>query len=127
MNTPPDPTPSARPGFRTLFNRQTVFAFLAGASLAGGLGAAAAVVAATGLHGGMMMMHGTESPADMTAHIDHVLKHLYVEIDARDAQKAGELKALGWKVIVIWECETHSARQLERLANRIRRHEPKHG
>jgi Spy/CpxP family protein refolding chaperone len=71
-----------------LFNRQTVFAFLAGASLAGGLGAAAAVVAANGLHGGMMMMHGTESPADMTAHIDHVLKHLYVEIDATDAQKA---------------------------------------
>ena len=88
MNTPSDPTPSARSGLRTLFNRQTVFAFLAGASLAGGLGAAAAVVAANGLHGGMMMMHGTESPADMTAHIDHVLKHLYVEIDATDAQKA---------------------------------------
>jgi Spy/CpxP family protein refolding chaperone len=87
MNTPSDPTPSARSGLRTLFNRQTVFAFLAGASLAGGLGAAAAVVAANGLHGGMMM-HGTGSPADMTAHIDHVLKHLYVEIDATDAQKA---------------------------------------
>src|SRR4051794_13036407 len=88
MNTPSDPTPSARSGLRTLFNRQTVFAFLAGASLAGGLGAAAAVVAANGLHGGMMMIHGTESTADMTAHIDHVLKHLYVEIDATDAQKA---------------------------------------
>ena len=88
MNTPSDPTPSVRSRLRTLFNRQTVFAFVAGASLVGGLGAAAAVVAANGLHHGMMMMHGTESPADMSAHIDHVLKHLYVEIDATDAQKA---------------------------------------
>jgi periplasmic protein CpxP/Spy len=87
MNTPSDPTPSARFRLRTLFNRQTVFAFLAGASLVGGLGAAAAAVAANGWHHGMMM-HGTESPADVAAHVDHVLKHLYVEIDATDAQKA---------------------------------------
>jgi hypothetical protein len=72
---------------RALFNRQTVFAFLAGASLVGGIGAAAAAMAANGWHHGMMM-HGTESPADMSAHVDHVLKHLYVEIDATDAQKA---------------------------------------
>jgi len=85
MNTPSEPTPSARSRFRTLFNRQTVFAFLAGAGLVGGIGAAAA---ANSWHHGMMMMHGTESPEDMAAHIDHVLKHLYVEIDATDAQKA---------------------------------------
>jgi len=85
MSTPSDPTPSARAHLRTLFNRQTVFAFLAGASLVGGLGAA---VAANGGHHGMMMLHGTESPADVADHIDHVLKHLYVEIDATDAQKA---------------------------------------
>ena len=84
MNTPSEPTPSAHSLVRTLFNRQTVFAFLAGASLVGGIGAAAA---ANGWHHGMMM-HGTESPADMAAHVDHVLKHLYVEIDATDAQKA---------------------------------------
>jgi periplasmic protein CpxP/Spy len=85
MNTPSDPTPSARFSLRTLFNRQTVFAFLAGASLVGGIGAAAAAVAANGWH---HMMNGTESPADLAAHVDHVLKHLYVEIDATDAQKA---------------------------------------
>jgi Spy/CpxP family protein refolding chaperone len=62
-----------------------VFAFLAGACLVGGIGAA---TAASGWHHGMMMMNGTESPADMAAHVDHVLKHLYVEIDATDAQKA---------------------------------------
>jgi len=88
MNTPSDPTPSARFRLRTLVNRQTVFAFLAGASLVGGIGAAAAAVAANGWHHGMMMMHGTESPADVAAHIDHFLKHFYVEIDATDAQKA---------------------------------------
>jgi Spy/CpxP family protein refolding chaperone len=54
----------------------------------GGIGAAAAAVAANGWHHGMMMMHGTESPADVAAHIDHFLKHFYVEIDATDAQKA---------------------------------------
>lgn len=83
MNTPSDPTPSARFSLRTLFNRQTVFAFLAGASLVGGIGAAAAAVAANGWH---HMMNG--SPADVAAHVDHVLKHFYVEIDATDAQKA---------------------------------------
>jgi protein CpxP len=87
MNTPSDPTPPARARLRTMLNRQTVFAFLAGASLVGGLGAAAAAMGASNWHHGMMM-HGTESQADVAAHIDHVLKHLYVEIDATDAQKA---------------------------------------
>src|SRR6476660_2850639 len=36
-------------------------------------------------HHGMMM---SGSAADMSAHVDHVLKHLYAEIDATDAQKA---------------------------------------
>jgi protein CpxP len=87
MNTPSEPATSPRSVLRTLFNRQTVFAFLAGASLVGGVGAAAAAMGASGWHHGMMM-HGAESPADMSAHIDHVLKHLYVEIDATDVQKA---------------------------------------
>jgi periplasmic protein CpxP/Spy len=87
MNTPFEPPPPARSPWRSLFNRQTVFAFLAGASLVGGVGAAASAMGAGGWHHGMMM-GGTESPADMSAHIDHVLKHLYVEIDATDAQKA---------------------------------------
>jgi Spy/CpxP family protein refolding chaperone len=33
-------------------------------------------------------MSGTHSAADVNAHVDHVLKHLYAEIDATDAQKA---------------------------------------
>jgi periplasmic protein CpxP/Spy len=84
MNTPSpsEPTTPARSLLRTLFNRQTVFAFLAGATLVGGIGAVTAAMAVNGWHHGMM------SQADMSAHIDHVLKHLYVEIDATDEQKA---------------------------------------
>jgi periplasmic protein CpxP/Spy len=87
MNTPSEPASPAPSPRRPLFSRQTVFAFLAGAALAGGVGAAAAAMGAGGCHGGMMMS-GTQSPADVSAHVDHVLKHLYVEIDATDAQKA---------------------------------------
>ena len=35
-----------------------------------------------------MMMDGTPSAADVSAHVDHMLKHLYVETDATEAQKA---------------------------------------
>jgi Spy/CpxP family protein refolding chaperone len=87
MNTPSEPTTPARSVLRTLFNRQTVFAFLTGASLVAGVGVAATAMGASGWHHGMMM-HGSASPEEMSAHIDHVLKHLYVEIDATDAQKA---------------------------------------
>lgn len=71
----------------SIFSRMTFIAFVAGAALAGGI----AAVAATGMgedafHHGMMA--GPRSAADVSAHVDHVLKHLYVEIDATDAQKA---------------------------------------
>lgn len=73
------------PPRRSIFSRMTLLAFVAGAALTGGIVA----VAATGM-GGMHhgMMDGSHSAADVTAHVDHVLKHLYVEIDATDAQKA---------------------------------------
>jgi protein CpxP len=73
------------PPRRSIFSRMTLIAFVAGAALAGGIVA----VAATGM-GGMHhgMMDGPHSAADITDHVDHVLKHLYVEIDATDAQKA---------------------------------------
>lgn len=70
---------------RLLFNRHTLVAFAAGAALSGGV-VALAQNAGAGMHA---LHHGMSgSPADMAAHIDHVLKHLYVEIDATDAQKA---------------------------------------
>ena len=68
------------------FNRYVVLAFAAGAALSGGV---AALAQSTGMGMGGFH-HGAMSgnPADMAAHVDHMLKHLYVEIDATDAQKA---------------------------------------
>ena len=70
-----------------LFNRYTVAAFIAGAGLMAGIGAVAQGAGMGSLHHGMMMS-GNASPADVAAHVDHMLKHLYVEIDATPAQQA---------------------------------------
>jgi len=69
-----------------LFNRYTVMAFIAGAGLMAGVGAIAQGAGMAALHHGMM--NGNASPADICAHVDHMLKHLYVEIDATPAQQA---------------------------------------
>jgi Spy/CpxP family protein refolding chaperone len=76
-----------------LFSRRTLIAFVAGAACATGIGALARAQNLAGLHhmmmgGGQMAMGSGQSPADLTAHIEKGLKHLYVEIDATDAQKA---------------------------------------
>ena len=39
---------------------------------------------------------------------------------ARDERQRLALEAAGWKVLVIWECETRSPAALEALADRIR-------
>jgi G:T-mismatch repair DNA endonuclease (very short patch repair protein) len=33
---------------------------------------------------------------------------------ARDARTIGALQAMGWRVAVIWECETYDAAMIER-------------
>jgi len=86
MNTPLSTTGDAPSFRRLLFNRYTLVAFAAGAILAAGVGASA-LAGMSDLHHGMMM-DGTHSPAEVSAHVDHMLKHFYVEIDATDAQKA---------------------------------------
>jgi protein CpxP len=70
---------------RLFLNRYTALAFIAGAGLSAGVAALAQTGGMAASHHGMMM---SGNPADMSAHVDHVLKHLYVEIDATDAQKA---------------------------------------
>jgi periplasmic protein CpxP/Spy len=84
MTTPSEPA-NATPPRRSLFSRMTLIAFVAGAALAGGIVAVAAT-GMGGIHHGMM--GGPHSAADISAHVDHVLKHMYVEIDATDAQQA---------------------------------------
>jgi periplasmic protein CpxP/Spy len=70
-----------------LFTRYTVAAFIAGAGLVAGIGAVAQGAGLSTMHHGMMM-NGNASPAEITAHVDHMLKHLYVEIDATPEQQA---------------------------------------
>ena len=84
MNTSSEPG-NTTPPRRSVFSRMTLVAFVAGAALAGGI-AAVAASGMGGFHHGMM--GDPHSAADVSTHVDHVLKHLYVEIDATDAQKA---------------------------------------
>jgi len=72
---------------RLFLNRYTALAFIAGAGLSAGVAALAQTGGMAAFHHGMMMP-GSGNPADMAAHVDQMLKHLYVEIDATDAQKA---------------------------------------
>ena len=38
----------------------------------------------------------------------------------RDARSERQLRELGWRVIVVWECEISSSRRLDRLVRQIR-------
>ena len=67
---------------RTL--RAVLLGFVGGAALAAGV----AVLATDGGVPAMHHMTGPMSQADMTAHIDKVCQHLYIEVDATDAQKS---------------------------------------
>jgi periplasmic protein CpxP/Spy len=85
MNTPSNS--SNTPSHRSWFNRASLVAFVAGAALAGSVVALANGSGMSDWHHGMMM-NGTPTAAQVSAHVEHMLKHFYVEIDATDAQKA---------------------------------------
>jgi periplasmic protein CpxP/Spy len=87
MATPNPINPGKRSLRSRLFNRSTILAFVAGAAVAVGVGVGAQGAGMGAWHHGSMM-DGTHSAADVNAHVDHMLKHFYVEIDATDAQKA---------------------------------------
>jgi len=73
---------------RSLFSRYTLIAFVAGAATTVG---AVALAATAGMHHMMqqvMTVDGTVDPAAASAHVKHMLTHLYAQIDATDAQKA---------------------------------------
>lgn len=40
---------------------------------------------------------------------------------ARDKRNIAALRRLGWKVLIIWECETKDATKLERLVTKVKR------
>jgi protein CpxP len=84
MNTSPE-SKGAPPSGPPLFSRMTFAIIVAAATLVGGVAAVAGGAGACGWHHGIMSGHNA---ADVSAHVDQMLKHLYVEIDATDAQKA---------------------------------------
>ena len=78
MTTPSNNDRGPRPAF---FSRHTLLAFLAGAVLTGGVAAWAAGQGMAALH------HGVMAGAATPENVDHMLKHLYAELDVTDAQK----------------------------------------
>jgi periplasmic protein CpxP/Spy len=79
--------PPAAPTRRRIIDRRTVLGFAAGIAVALGAALSAGAVAMGGWHHSSVM-DGTHSVAEVNAHVDHVLKHFYVEVDATEAQKA---------------------------------------
>ena len=86
-NTDSAPQQPATPAVRRLFDRRSLLAFVAGIAVTLGAGLSAGALAMGGWHHSSVM-DGTHSVAEVNAHVDHVLKHFYVEVDATDAQKA---------------------------------------
>jgi periplasmic protein CpxP/Spy len=80
-------TPTTDSPRRRLFDRRTILAFAAGIAVTLGAAASAGAIAMGGWHHGSVM-DGTHSVAEVNAHVEHMLKHFYVEVDATDAQKA---------------------------------------
>jgi len=79
--------PPAAPARRRLIDRRTVLGFAAGIAVALGAALSAGAVAMGAWHHSSVM-DGTHSVAEVNAHVDHVLKHFYVEVDATETQKA---------------------------------------
>ena len=89
MTPTPDSSaqPPAAPARRRLFGRHTLLAFAAGIAVTLGAGLSAGAIAMGAWHHGSVM-DGTHSVAEVNAHVDHMLKHFYVEVDATETQKA---------------------------------------
>ena len=83
MSTTLHATDTTQPLHRRLFKRAAVVALLGGIAITAGIGAVAQGTGIIGWHHGSAM---TEQ--DMSAHVDKFLQHVYIEIDATDAQKA---------------------------------------
>ena len=84
-SAPPDnkPTDSSR---RRFFRRAAIVTVIAGLATGIGLKALAYGHGFGGWHRGGFM-GGPIDPARLDEHLDRMLKHLYVEVDATDAQK----------------------------------------
>jgi periplasmic protein CpxP/Spy len=87
MTIPDTSTPSESGRSPSRPRRRILLALVTGIALIGGVAAVASGSSMCGWHHGGMLS-STASPAEVSAHVEHMLKHLYAEIDATDAQKA---------------------------------------
>lgn len=87
LNTNSSPQAPAASARRRFFDRRTLLAFAAGIAVTLGAGVSAGALAIGRWHHGSVM-DGTHSVAEVNNHVDHVLKHFYVEVDADQSQKA---------------------------------------
>ncbi len=73
------------------------------------------------VHGCFWHQHpGCAAAARPRSHLDYWTRKLDGNV-ARDRRRCDELKAAGWDVEVIWECETRDPAALARLAENIRK------
>jgi periplasmic protein CpxP/Spy len=87
VETPQPPTPPADTSRRRFFRRAAIATVLAGLATAVGFKALAFGHGFGGWHHRHAFMGEHLDPAHMDEQLDRMLKHLYVEVDATDAQK----------------------------------------
>lgn len=76
------------------------------------------------VHGCFWHQHPDCPAADRPgSHLDYWTKKLDGNV-ARDHRQRTELEGAGWKVMVIWECETRNQKALIRIADAIRNSHP---
>jgi len=119
QTTSPSPSGADKPR-RRFFRRAAIATVIAGVATGLGIKAFAQDASWGGCHGGRYM-GGSLDPATFDAHLDRMLKHLYVEIDATDAQKqqlAPLVKAAARDLLPL-RARLHDARRqaVELLAN----------
>src|SRR5258706_7886769 len=69
------------------------------------------------VHGCFWHQHPLCKRATMPVHNADFWKAKFERNLKRDAEKVSALKALGWRVLIIWECET---KKVENLSERLR-------
>jgi DNA mismatch endonuclease, patch repair protein len=71
------------------------------------------------IHGCYWHQHGVCRPLAIPENNPDFWRKKFAENVQRDKRNLRELKKLGWRVLVVWECETMDAKLLERKLRRF--------